>query len=972
MTGIRLIVVACAAAITLLAAPLIAAADVPAGAYQQDSGPWFRDVLPPGANGLVNPVALTEFLITGVRPPHSDDQLAMYGDLVHVTPGLTADGLAKHFKDSSFGIAPGDAAGSVSPRGDVTIVRDKAFGVPHIYASTRSGAMFGEGYAAAQDRLFFIDVLRHLGRAQLASFAGGAPGNRAFDASQWAIAPYRESDLQAQIDNFPKLYGAEGRQLRRDLDEYVAGVNQYIAEAKLDPTKMPGEYAAIGRPLGPDGWKETDVVATASLVGGIFGKGGGRELQEALLLQAFQSRFGAKRGRTLWYQFAAYDDPDAPTTVRGRRFPYQRPPKHPAKDGEALPDRGSLELAPTVVSGPDAGQAPVGGGLLPPASAPAGGGSPTVRLPVPALSQGGAPSLPGGGVPALPQGGAPAAPGGRGPAVPLPVTGDLPGGLDGLIALPRANSNALLVSARRSASGHPLAVFGPQVGYFAPQILMEQDVHAPTVQARGAAFPGVNLFTELGHGPDYAWSATSAGQDIIDTFAVPLCDPDGGRATTKADHYRFRGRCLPVETLTRTNTWTPNPADQTPAGTEVLRTQRTRLGLVTGRGTVKGVPVVFTQLRSTYRHEVDSARGFSDFNDPAKMRDARDFQRAAAKIGYTFNWLYVDDRHVAYFNSGDNPVRARGTTGQLPMPANKTWKGFDPRANTAAYTPPRRHPQLVDGQDYVTSWNNRQAPGYAGADSNLFSSAFRSDMLDTQIEARLRGGRKMTLPNLVDAMEEAGTTDLRGLKDLPRALEVIGTPSDPRLAGAVAKLRAWRATGAHRIDRNRDGVYDDAEAIRIMDAWWPFWVRAQFEPVMGHGLFAALTSTYEIDNTPNNHGDHLGSAYQEGFYGYVLKDLDRVLGHHVTQPYARGFCGGGRLASCRAALTSSLEAALAVDAKDVYGDDQSCPSETSPDIQYCHDEVRLRPLGAATQPPFHWINRPTYQQAVEIGGHRRR
>ena len=65
---------------------------------------------------------------------------------------------------------------------------------------------------------------------------------------------------------------------------------------------------------------------------------------------------------------------------------------------------------------------------------------------------------------------------------------------------------------------------------------MEQDVHAPAgptgpgLDARGAAFPGVNLYVQLGHGRDYAWSATSAGQDIVDTFAVKLCEPGGGTA----------------------------------------------------------------------------------------------------------------------------------------------------------------------------------------------------------------------------------------------------------------------------------------------------------------------------------------------------------------------------------------------------------------------------------------------------------
>ena len=42
-----------------------------------------------------------------------------------------------------------------------------------------------------------------------------------------------------------------------------------------------------------------------------------------------------------------------------------------------------------------------------------------------------------------------------------------------------AMSNALLISGRESKSGHPLMVAGPQVAYFTPQILMEEDVHAP-------------------------------------------------------------------------------------------------------------------------------------------------------------------------------------------------------------------------------------------------------------------------------------------------------------------------------------------------------------------------------------------------------------------------------------------------------------------------------------------------------------
>ena len=65
---------------------------------------------------------------------------------------------------------------------------------------------------------------------------------------------------------------------------------------------------------------------------------------------------------------------------------------------------------------------------------------------------------------------------------------------------------------------------------------MEEDLHGPGIDARGAAFAGVNLYVELGHGRDYAWSATTATSDNVDTFAEVLCQD--------AFHYLYKGKCL--------------------------------------------------------------------------------------------------------------------------------------------------------------------------------------------------------------------------------------------------------------------------------------------------------------------------------------------------------------------------------------------------------------------------------------------
>jgi acyl-homoserine lactone acylase PvdQ len=902
---------ACALAIAALAicASSTAYAATP-GSYGENDGGGFHNILPPGQSGFDNGVQLFQFLTNKTYPPHSNEQLSMYGDLVYAAPNMPAGDLGKYYKDGTFGVKPEDVERSYSPRADVVIVRDKQYGVPRIYGNDRNAVEFGAGYVAAEDRLFFIDVLRHLGRAQLTAFAGGAPGNQAFDESQWAVGAYTEQDLQDQVDRFDDLYGNDGKLIQDGIANYTAGVNAYIAQARLNPNLMPGEYAAVNRPQGPDDWKDADIVAIATLVGGIFGKGGGGELRNAEISQAMTARFGRKLGTKLYRQLRSAEDPEAPvTTDRKKVFKYEPRQRKVAKGSMAMPDAGSLKYEKIVQGGGSSG----GAGFH----------------------------------------------------------------------LPIRMSNSLVVSGRESQSGHPLAVFGPQTGYFAPQILMETEMHAPNMDARGAAFPGTNLIVQLGRGRDYAWSATSAGNDLIDTYALPLCDPAGGAAKLDSKGYEWQGACKPFEELKRENSWMPSAADQSPPGSATLIALRTPLGLVAARATIKGKPVVYTKLRSTYKHEVDSSLGFIELNDPTIVKDAASALRAFSKIGYTFNWFYVDDKDVAYFNSGNNPMRPKGLDTDFPVwgKPNFLWKSFNADVNTAAYTPFAEHPQQIN-KSYFANWNNKQAAGYRAADDNWsYGSLYRSLRLEDRIKAGIKGSKKMSLADLVNAMEDGGTVDLRGAYVLPWALKVLGTPKDPALADAVAKLKAWTASGAHRRDLNKDNKYDDTEAVKILDAWWPLWVATQFEPAWGKDIFGLIEKQMGgIDNAPNNHGDHLGSAYQYGFYGFAQKDLRNALGgktrKRIKGRYSRVFCGGtakksGTLKSCRKALASSLGAALEKSEGDLYGADTVCKGSErgAMSLQMCFDAVRQRPLGGVTQPLIPWIDRPTFQQAVEIQAH---
>src|SRR3954447_23906912 len=176
----------------VVAAALAFAAPAPAAVepYGTNDAGGIRNVLPPGEAGTDNAADLVAFTGGGTRPAHWADQQPLYENLLFASPGLTHDQIADYYKDATFGVREGDTASTESPRKGVTIVRDRGYGVPHIYGDTRDDVMFGTGYAGAEDRLFLMDILRHTGRAQLSSFAGGADGNRAMDRTQWALAPY--------------------------------------------------------------------------------------------------------------------------------------------------------------------------------------------------------------------------------------------------------------------------------------------------------------------------------------------------------------------------------------------------------------------------------------------------------------------------------------------------------------------------------------------------------------------------------------------------------------------------------------------------------------------------------------------------------------------------------------------------------------------------------------------------------------
>ncbi|MCX5554815.1 penicillin acylase family protein [Streptomyces sp. NBC_00038] len=868
------------------------------------------DILPPGENGNATLAQILLNQVAGTQPAHAEDQLGPYANLASGYSTLTDAKINDFFNDSSFGVAADQVESTLNPGGrtDVTIVRDKKTGVPHITGTTRYGTEYGAGYAAAQDRLWLMDVFRHMGRGQLTPFAGGDPSNQGLEQLFWRSAPYTEAELQAQIDSVTANNGARGQQALADVTAYVAGINAYI-DASDSGRYFPGEYALTGHKdaitnAGTiEHFKLTDLVALASVIGALFGSGGGGEVNNALSLLAAQSQYGVTQGTTVWESFRERNDPEAALTVHnGQSFPYGTKPA--VAQGQALPDAGSVTQEPLVYD--RTGSA----------------------------------------------------------ATTTSTSSSAETAADAVSSAKLGMSNALVVNGSKTASGHPIAVFGPQTGYFAPQLLMLQEIQGPGISARGASFAGLSFYVQIGRGQDYSWSATTSGQDIIDTYAVELCQDDY--------HYLYHGVCTAMDKVEQTNSWVPTTADGTAAGSYRMQVYRTKYGPVQYRATVGGKKVAYTTLRSSYMHETDSLIGFQMLNDPGYVSSPATFQSAVQNINYTFNWFYADSSHTAYYNSGNNPVRATGVDAEFPVWAQTAyeWQGWNPTTNTATYTPASAHPNSID-QDYYISWNNKLAKDYTMA-SWGDGSVHRGNLLDDRVKKLVAAGG-VTRASLTKAMADAALTDLRSEDVLPDLLKVLNsqTITDPTAAAAVSKLSVWVTAGSKRTETVQGSkTYANADAIRILDAWWPLLVKAEFEPGLGTSLYNAITTNLPIDESPSaSHGptgSHAGSAFQYGWWSYVDKDIRAVLGETVQGPLAQKYCGGGTLTGCRDILISTLKTAAGKTAAQVYPGDELCAAGD----QWCADSIVQTMLGGIKHYNISWQNRPTYQQVVEYTSHR--
>jgi penicillin amidase len=132
----------------------------------------------------------------------------------------------------------------------VELIVDR-WGVPHIYAESAHDAFFAQGFNAARDRLWQIDLWRRRGLGLLSEVFG---------------PDFVERDRAARLflyrGDMREEWLAYGSDTKRVATSFAAGINAYVEFVRNSPDQLPPEFTQFG--YLPSYWEPSDVARIRS------------------------------------------------------------------------------------------------------------------------------------------------------------------------------------------------------------------------------------------------------------------------------------------------------------------------------------------------------------------------------------------------------------------------------------------------------------------------------------------------------------------------------------------------------------------------------------------------------------------------------------------------------------------------------------------------------------------------------------
>ena len=385
------------------------------------------------------------------------------------------------------------------------IVRD-AFGVPAVHGDSAAAAWFGAGYAIAQDRLFQLEIFRRATTGRLAEVLGRSFVNRDMATRRDF---YTETEL---LEQFGRLPGT----LQERYHSYVAGVNAWIAETRRDPSKLNGEFAAIG--IAPADLGLTEALAIGVYLARTTPDDGSGEYRNARALQEL--------GPVLFDKLLPLRPRGTRTTIPRSEGIFRRDPGRSRRH-----ERAAFKRSVAYV----------------------------LDLPVPSQE------------PVYPVSAT------RFPEQPAPKEQAGAAALRRLsVGLGHGGSNLWAV---RGADGTASLFNGPQVDWDIPSQLVELEVHAPGLDVRGFTAVGAPVIA-AGHNGRVAWGITTGASDQDDLYAEQMVGDEGYRFRGEVEAMECRDERIPYSSPPSDLIPGSEPPPAPERGAETARLCRTRHGPV--------------------------------------------------------------------------------------------------------------------------------------------------------------------------------------------------------------------------------------------------------------------------------------------------------------------------------------------------------------------------------------------------------
>jgi penicillin amidase len=349
---------------------------------------------------------------------------------------------------------------------------------------------------------------------------------------------------------------------------------------------------------------------------------------------------------------------------------------------------------------------------------------------------------------------------------------------------PRGNSNAWVVSGRRTATGRPILANDPHLLIELPSVWYEVHLVAAGLDVQGVTVPGAP-FVAIGHNARIAWGFTNTGADVQD-FVVERIDTAGRRVQTGSGWEPVQVEDAPIPVRGRAE---PAP----------FQIWRTRSGVVYADESLEWeTPPAWLSPDAPRQGEQRALvlkwsgfeGGFADaFEGLDRAGSWEEFQAALERLSaLSQNVVYADvDGNIGYLMTGQLPQRVRGDGTRPGSAADVEWSGaLGGGSLPRAFNPDR---------GYLATSNNPVVRGDSPLITRDWVAPFRAARV-TRVLAETNG------------LDVAGATALQLDLTSEAAARIVGgidgalalaakTGADASITEALQRIKQWdRRVGA--------------------------------------------------------------------------------------------------------------------------------------------------------------------------------